>query len=122
MNTEKSINEAEGNAVLPLVTTRFLLLSLKWTNKKDKWFTFWRENSAGYCWFKEWCGLYDIEKARETHGHDNTIMVDGFLIKHLWKEIEYEGKKREILPNTEEVRKFLSIQLRDLKALHRTTH
>jgi hypothetical protein len=122
MSTEKSINEAKGNAVLPLVTTRFLLLSLKWTNKKDNWFTFWREKSAGYCWFKDWAGLYDIEKARETHGHDNTIMVDSFLIKHLWKEIEYEGKKREILPNTEEVREALSIQLRDLKALHRTAY
>jgi len=122
MNTESVSKKQEGNAVLHGVTTRFLLISLKWTNKKDKWFTMWRENSCGYCWFAEWAGFYDVEEARKIHGQDNTIMVDSYLVKHLWKEIEYEGKKRQVLPNTAEVRRELKIQLRDLKALHATTH
>lgn len=75
--------------------TRFLLLSLKWTHKKDKWITFWRKNASGYCWFKEWAG----DK-----------------LKGLWIKVNYEGYEREVLPNTLKIRKILGVTLDNFKA------
>lgn len=38
---------------------KYYKLSVKRTDKKDKYITFWRANNAGYCWWLEWAGEYD---------------------------------------------------------------
>lgn len=98
------------------VSTRFLIMSLKWTNKKDKWITFWRKNSAGYCWFKEWTGLYNENCFNPDLTQER--FIDSEKLEGLWIKIKYEGYEREVLPNTLNVRKILGITKEDLKALH----
>lgn len=51
------------------------LVSLKHTNIKDEKFTLWRPNNRGYCWYKEWAGVYkNIENG--YHDNDHTIPID----------------------------------------------
>ena len=88
---------------------KFLILSLKWTHRNSNWFTFWRTNSNGYCWFKDWCGLYEKE---EDDSH--TKYIDSTLVENDWIKIEYEGKEHLVLPNTSAIRKKLGITKDDL--------
>ncbi len=99
----------------------FLILSLKWTNKRDRWLTFWRPNAAGYAWFREWAGVYDEDEANRERDGD-TMAINVYAVKKYWEKIEYEGKERQVLPNTKEVRAALGITLNDLKAKYITTH
>lgn len=97
---------------------RFYIVSLKWTNKNDKWITFSRSNYAGYCLFKEWCGLYldncfNADPAKE-------MFVDSEKLKSLWIKIKHEGYEREVLPNTAKVRKILGVEKNQFLAIHKT--
>lgn len=38
--------------------TEYLIVSLKHTNRKDKYITLWRPDNKGYCWPVELAGLY----------------------------------------------------------------
>lgn len=94
---------------------KYLLLSLKWTGKKDAWLTFWRINSSGYCWFQEWCGQYESIEVKPWIDENQERLIDPETVKDHWIEIEYEGVKRMVLPNTEEVLKILGIAKRHLR-------
>lgn len=88
---------------------QYFKLSLKWTHKDSKWLTFWRENRSGYCWFKDWCGLYNKEE-----DDDHVKHIDADLVANDWIEIEYNGKKQLVLPNTPVIRAKLGIKKKDL--------
>lgn len=49
--------------------TPYYVVSLKHTNKKDKFFTLWRPANAGYCWPLSLAGMYD---GYEDHYHRTT--------------------------------------------------
>lgn len=83
------------------------IISLKHTKPKDKWLTFWRSNSAGYCWFKEWVGSYTKSEAGETNESIHVVKCD--QLTPLWKEIEYEGKPRHVILNNKKNRQLLGI-------------
>lgn len=88
---------------------KYLKLSLKWTHKNAEWLTFWKGNRSGYCWFKDWCGLYDIEE-----DDDHVKHINSELIESDWIEITYDGKKQLVLPNTPSMRKKLGIKKNQL--------
>lgn len=100
----------------------YYLLSLKWTNKKDKWFTFWRSDAKGYTWFKEYIGTYDEEKALKYNGFDDTLMIEKDIIDKLWDEFDYEGSKKLALLNIQNIRSILQIDTSDLKSKYKTTN
>lgn len=88
---------------------RFMILSLKRTHKNDPWLTLWRTNSSGYCWFKEWAGLYDSKSAHKNLDEENEKIIDTNFVNEFWEEIVYNGEKRLVLPNTNEVLEAIGI-------------
>lgn len=90
----------------------YLYLSLKHTHKKDKWLTFWRDNSAGYTFIMEWVGNY-----ADVVAWDDATAVPYDIAENYMTEVEYEGVKRMVIPNTAPVRKAFGITLNDLKEL-----
>lgn len=44
----------------------FVIVSAKHTLPRHKYVTFWRPNSAGYCWPLSWAGHYDAAEAAKA--------------------------------------------------------
>jgi len=96
----------------PLPKERFVYISTKYTHKKDKYFFFWRPNSAGYNFTREEAGIY-------THAYSSTEHVFSVNIETVaphFIAIEYRGRWCHVLPNTPAVRKAIGIKLNDLKS------
>lgn len=54
---------------------KFYLLSLKWS--RGNFLTWWRPNSAGYCWDLDSAGLYEEAEAKqiEEAGHRSSVAI-----------------------------------------------
>ena len=50
-------------------------MSLKHTNPRDPFISFWRPERKGYCWPLTWAGLYDEADARELADGTDTVAV-----------------------------------------------
>lgn len=100
--------------------TMYYIISLKWTNKNDKWITLWRHNRAGYAWFVSMAGKYTKEEAGKKTTTVTIISTDA-AYKYL-ESVNYEGNPQHVLPNSKEVRDLLGITKNDLLAIHKTTN
>ena|SRR4028119_2040829 len=87
----------------------YYLFSAKWTRKDDSFLTLWRKNGEGYCWRKEWAGIYSEEEAKKCHGQDSTFMIERHLLDPLFIEVDYEGNRIQVVPNTAYHRRILGI-------------
>lgn len=89
--------------------SKYYIISLKNTKKKESFFTLWRPDNAGYCWFKDNAGIYDgYEKG--YHDSNNNIPVLKDELDKLFTEIEYEGKMVKVVLNNTKNRKILGIK------------
>ena len=89
--------------------SKYYIICLKHTRKKDSFFTLWRPNNAGYCWFKDHAGVYDgYEKG--YHDSCNNVPVLKEVLDKLFIDIEYEGKMVKAVLNNPENRKKLGIK------------
>ena len=93
---------------------KYYIISAKHTHVRDKWISFWRPDGKGYCWFKEWAGLYD-DAGDETDRRHGEIHVEAEVVDHLWIKINYEGTERFVILNTPDNRSALDIQIGELK-------
>jgi hypothetical protein len=100
---------------------KYYIISTKHTYPNDEVFTFWGENSNGYCWFKTWAGIYDEEsivtyRNRESEG---LYIVASKTLRPFWKSAIYapcyDNLIVSVLPNTEDIRKVLLLKKEDLK-------
>lgn len=91
----------------------YYILSLKWTRPNEAAFVFWRENNNGYCWYREWAGLYSEETVKSHldyyDDHESDIAIEASIIDPLWKRCRYDGKEVHLLLNTPEIREKLGI-------------
>lgn len=93
--------------------SKYYIICLKHTNKKDAYLTLWRPNNGGYCWFKDNAGVYDgYEKG--YHDSCNSIPVLKEKLDNLFTDVEYDGKKVKAVLNNPENRKKLGIRITKL--------
>ena len=90
---------------------QYHIVSLKWTHKSDDWITFYRHNSCGYCWRKDWVGEFESPNVDNY----NEIRIEVEKLKNLWVKDHYEDVEILVIPNTKTVRKALGITTKDLK-------
>lgn len=65
----------------------YYIASVKHTNPRDFYITFWRPNDSGYCWPLEWAGKYSIESVISNldyynNGH-STIAVHKSIVDEM---------------------------------------
>lgn len=58
----------------------FVIVSTKHTLPRHKYVTFWRPNSAGYCWPLSWAGHYDAAEAARAVGVPDGHPPDSFAV------------------------------------------
>ena len=95
------------------------IISLKWTFPDSGAFTFWRKNGNGYCWYREWAGLYPekdiIEKSTHYDDKENTFAVNAQLIEDLWEDCIYDRMIVSLLLNTTAIRRKIGIRKNQLR-------
>jgi hypothetical protein len=89
----------------------FYIFSLKHTNRKDPWITFWRPENKGYAWPLEWSGKYTASEIDGDPGYYNdgvdTIAVPVVNVESLKIEAEVDRQTVFCLPNKKAVRTAL---------------
>jgi hypothetical protein len=84
---------------------KYFYISLKHTKRNDAVFTFWGPNNAGYCYYKEWAGLYDVPYKNEKC----VKSIDREIIDSLVETCIYDNKIVSFLLNNEANRRKLKI-------------
>ena len=107
--TTKQKAANDGNTMLGEVL--YHIVSLKWTHKSDDWITFYRHNSNGYCWRKDWTGEFENPN---VDGY-NEIKIEVDKLKDLWVKDLYDGEEILVIPNNRRVRDILDIKVKNLK-------
>lgn len=100
------------------IKEEFYYISYKWTHPEDAFITFWRENNCGYCWYKDWAGVYERICYGDEYGSSITVFKSE--VDKLWMDVDFDGAPRKILPNTKEVRKILGLKKKDFYKVHRS--
>ncbi|MDO8640450.1 MAG: hypothetical protein Q7R33_02810 [Nitrosarchaeum sp.] len=104
----------------------FFILSLKWTNQKDKFFTFWQEHCSGYCYRKTQIGIYpekDIDQHPDYFNNKkDTLAIPTELIEAFWIKMKnkHNDEIDDFLPNNTAIRDLLKITPQQLLQRHKT--
>lgn len=94
----------------PAIET-YMLFSVKHTHQGDDYLTFWRHNNSGYCYFREWSGIYTAsdnlfasqtvyKTGKGLKRDDSKVMVPTSILEPLWRQVEYDGVLRWVIPLT----------------------
>lgn len=82
----------------------YYVVSLKHTNKKDKYMTLWRPNNAGYCWPLELAGVYNGYEPGYHHHDGENIAV---RVSHMPKKfITVDDQGRDCIKVSKEAISF----------------
>jgi len=88
----------------PLV--KYYIVSLKHTNRKDKYITLWRPKNAGYCWPLELAGVYDgYQHGYHNSGPTENVPVPAAEIPA--KLLIKDGLGRECMANNRAAKTFI---------------
>lgn len=88
----------------------YYILSLKHTRAKDKFFTLWRPNNAGYCYSTEKAGQYP-QFQEGYHNSCSNMPITYEQMTYLSEKVMYEGQEIEVLRNTLAIRKRLGLKI-----------
>lgn len=90
------------------MSNRLAIVSLKHTEPKDDFITFWRPQDRGYTVIKQRAGQYDAKLIREkarfyNNGHD-TLAIDFGKLDQGWIPVPdgYSDFEGDVLPNAVE--------------------
>jgi hypothetical protein len=95
---------------------KYYIVSIKHTSKGDNAITLWRADSSGYCFRKDWAGLYTKSQIgfidmRET---ENVAILASSADK-LFASALYDGQDIECLENSESVREAFNLNYDKMK-------
>lgn len=116
------------------------IISLKHTNKNDKYITLWRSNKSGYCYSKEMSGLYDID-IDMTHFQTDNMLIQDFELDNIfikvpcntnmpiqnfeadrsYSKLPHNDELRNVIPNCPAVWEILKVKMtkNGLRRLHK---
>lgn len=104
---------------------QYYIISLKHTSIEDSALTLWRRGNKGYCWYKDWAGIYSEEEAESAtnHTHPDNVCVPVEVADKLFVTVLYDGEQRLVLPNRDYVWAELNLEHRLMKeAKYRTCY
>ena len=91
----------------------YLILSLKWTHKRDECFTFWGKNSCGYQYNQSDIGVYSEDEANEIVNQDNnghTKKIEYCFAEKMFTECKYYNEIVKVILNNQRNRNKLLIK------------
>jgi hypothetical protein len=86
----------------------YYIISLKHTSKGDTALTFWRDKSCGYCWGKNYAGLYSEQEADKIKDDEN-VPVDKETVDKFWMNAVDFKDEYVAVPNNLNTRYHLGI-------------
>lgn len=91
----------------------YYIISLKHTNREDKYITLWRPNNSGYCYVKEDAGIYnEIEEGYHNCEGDSLPIelekLDQFFTD---SDIIFDNQIKKCIPNCREVWDPLNLKM-----------
>lgn len=93
---------------------QYYIVSLKHTSRGDSAITLWRHNGSGYCWYRDWAGVYS--EINPLNADSLNIFVDKEIADPLFKQTTYDGENRMVLPNMPGVWAALNLNPKLMKA------
>jgi hypothetical protein len=93
----------------------YYIVSLKHTSKGDTALTLWRHNSNGYCWYREWAGVYKEEEKGVIENFENVFVEKEKADSLFALTYPYDDEERTILPNLPEVLQALGLDEKKMK-------
>jgi hypothetical protein len=84
----------------------YYIVSLKWTSKADSALTLYRHESNGYCWRKDWAGVFGEEAKTKD---DLTVAISKEIADPLFVKTIYDGEEIMVLPNNKKTLQTLDI-------------
>lgn len=76
----------------------YRIVSMKHTNKRDKYITLWGPNDAGYHFSREMAGVY-YGYVPGYHESEGNMPVTEELAQSLFQKVIYDGKEKHMIPN-----------------------
>lgn len=89
----------------------YIIISLKHTQRRDKFITLWRPNNCGYCFGLSDCGLYTeiIDGYHDDKYDSMPIEYSNIIDKFGLYAVDYSEK--QCLPNCKAVWDFLEVKM-----------
>ena len=100
--------------------SEYYYISLKHTKKNDAVFTLWGPNHNGYCWYKEWAGIYKKECNKNDMNQVKSIKKE--IVDKLFETCIYDMKIVSMLMNNESNRRKLKISKKSLLDIRSSIH
>lgn len=88
----------------------YYVISLTHTNRHEYYITLWRPNNAGYCYSRDQAGTYEDYKPG-YHENEGNMVVTTEKLEPLFQKVIYDGKEKEMIPNTKEFWDKLSVKM-----------
>lgn len=93
---------------------------MKHTNKKDCFITFWKPNSAGYCYSLNLAGVYENPE-KGYHDNEDNMSIESEIIERMGSTILYDGELKTMVPNNKYVLdelglKYIGLNLKRVKS------
>lgn len=99
---------------------KYYILTFRYTHKKDIWLSFWRPDNVGYCWYKDWAGIY-LRYDTEDFIRENTMyFIKAEIVDALWEPVFYENKIQYVIFNSLKNIEALNIMRVQLKGYYPT--
>ena len=91
----------------------YYIVSLKHTQKEDKYVTLWRPDNSGYCYAQDQAGQYETIIEGYHNGECNSLpfevnYLDGFFIN---SEIISKNQVKKCIPNCKQVWDVLGLKM-----------
>lgn len=90
--------------------TGFYIVSLKHTNRHEKFISLWRPNNCGYCYSKENAGLY-IELEENYHNSESNIAISVAIAEQLFEHMYYDNELKDMIQNNARSHKILGVKM-----------
>lgn len=88
----------------------YYIICLTHTQRPHNFITLWRPDNGGYCYAKEFAGLYDVPEPG-YHDSDYNIPLSEEDANRLFIRVKYDGVLRDMIPNCKAVWDELGVKM-----------
>lgn len=89
----------------------YYIISLKHTNRIDKYITLWKSDNCGYCYSKELAGLYDNVEDNYHNDKVDSIAIDEDILNNYFMKLPYDKSFKHLIINCKVIWDALNLKM-----------
>jgi len=90
---------------------QYYIISLKHTQKENKWITLWRPDNRGYCYSQEDAGVYEEIKEGYHNMEGDSLPIDCSRLYDYFIPCKMDGGIKKAVPNIKQVHDMLGLKM-----------